>query len=380
MGWDKKFFKIIHKDKKTKARVGEINTSHGRILTPAFVPVASQASVKSLTPQELKAIGVQVFFVNTYHLYLRPGAEVIEKLGGIHKFMGWKGPVISDSGGFQVFSLGREGGVKIDYDGVTFRSHLDGSRHRFTPEKSIEIQQKLGGDMMVAFDECPPYPTTHQYAQMAMKRTHRWALRSLAAAQGKQFLFGVIQGSVYKDLREESAKFISDLALSGSEGFDGIAIGGMAVGETKREMRQVLDWVMPVLPKSKPIHLLGVGEIDDIFAAVERGVDMFDCVEPTRLGRMGWILTKVKSFKYDITKAEFREDPKPPDSECDCFVCRNFSRAYLNHLFRARELLAYRLATYHNLYFMEKLFAQIREAIKRQEFLKLKKGWLGSRW
>ena len=412
------FFKLLKKDKQTQARVGEIKTSHGKILTPAFIPVGSQATVKSLTPQDLKEIGVQVFFVNTYHLYLRPGAEVVEKLGGLHKFMNWFGPIMTDSGGFQVFSLNKNNGschalspknthkgnpswgspcachpsrineplVKIDYNGVTFYSHLDGSKHYFTPEKSIEVQQKLGADMIVAFDECASYPTTYEYARVAMERTHRWALRSLTATQGepfknRQFIFGVIQGSVYKDLREESAQFIA------SKNFDGLAIGGVAVGESKKEMIQVLDWVMPILAKNKnlrPIHLLGVGEIDDIFAAVERGVDMFDCVMPTRLGRMGWILTKVKSaklkvknFRYDITKSDFINDANPLDPECQCFVCQNFSRAYLNHLFRAKELLAYRLATYHNLYFMEQLFAKIREAIKKGEFLKLKKQWLG---
>jgi len=469
MGWVRKkwimenFFKLLKKDKQTQARVGEINTSHGKILTPAFCPVGSQATVKSLTPQDLKEIGVQAFFVNTYHLYLRPGAEVVEKLGGLHKFMDWYGPIMTDSGGFQVFSLGRIEGddtlkssttgpvagssrptaspdfvgvqaldgtpsvratrrdsqhfplVEIDYDGVTFRSHLDGSKHYFTPEKSIEIQQKLGADMIVAFDECAPYPTTHQYAEMAMKRTHRWALHSLAAKKRKDqfillrppvgglrkdfaprrrrryratqsgagsFIFGVIQGSVFKDLREESAQFIT------SKNFDGLAIGGVAVGESKKEMAQVLNWVMPIFAKNKnlrPIHLLGVGEIDDIFAAVERGVDMMDCVMPTRLGRMGHVLvkqdvkreTRNEGFMVDITKSVFADDPRPIDEDCDCYVCKNFSRAYLNHLFRAKELLAYRLATYHNLYFMEQLFAKIREAIKKKEFLRLKKEWLG---
>jgi len=425
MGWARKkwimenFFKLLKKDKQTQARIGEINTSHGKILTPAFVPVGSQATVKSLTPQDLKEIGSQVFFVNTYHLYLRPGVDVVEKLGGLYKFMSWFGPIMTDSGGFQVFSLNKNNGschalspknthkgnpswgspsachpsrineplVKIDYNGVIFYSHLDGSKHYFTPEKSIEVQQKLGADMIVAFDECAPYPTTHGYAETAMKRTHRWALRSLAAAQGKlsqnkQFLFGVIQGSVYRDLREQSARYISLLP------FDGLAIGGVAVGESKKEMIQVLDWVMSVLAKNKnvrPIHLLGVGEIDDIFAAVERGVDMMDCVMPTRLGRMGHVLvkqnakreTRNEGFMVDITKSVFADDPRPINEDCDCYVCKNFSRAYLNHLFRARELLAYRLATYHNLYFMENLFAKIREAIKKGEFLKLKKQWLG---
>jgi len=374
------FFRLLKQDKKSKARMGEIKTPHGVILTPAFIPVGSQATVKSLTPQDLEEISVQVFFANTYHLYLRPGVKIVKKMGGLHQFMNWERPLMTDSGGFQVFSLGRSDLVKIDYDGVSFRSHLDGSRHYFTPEKSIEAQQDLGADMMVAFDECPSYPVTYEYAKIAMQRTHRWALRSLKTAQSKpfkdkQFIFGVIQGSTFEDLRKESAEFIS------SQLFDGLAIGGVAVGESKKEMVQVLDWVMPVLQKQKvkrPIHLLGVGEIDDIFSAVERGVDIMDCVMPTRLGRMGWILIKekVKDFKDDITKEEFVGDRRPLDPTCQCFVCQNFSRAYLNHLFRAKELLAYRLATYHNLYFMEQLFAKIREAIKKDEFLAFKKTWL----
>ena len=374
------FFRLLKQDKKSKARMGEIKTPHGVILTPAFIPVGSQATVKSLTPQDLEEISVQVFFANTYHLYLRPGVKIVKKMGGLHQFMNWERPLMTDSGGFQVFSLGRSDLVKINYDGVSFRSHLDGSRHYFTPEKSIEAQQDLGADIMVAFDECPSYPVTYEYAKIAMQRTHRWALRSLRTAQSKpfkdkQFIFGVIQGSTFEDLRKESAEFIS------SQLFDGLAIGGVAVGESKKEMVQVLDWVMPVLQKQKvkrPIHLLGVGEIDDIFSAVERGVDMMDCVMPTRLGRMGWILIKekVKDFKDDITKEEFVGDRRPLDPTCQCFVCQNFSRAYLNHLFRAKELLAYRLATYHNLYFMEQLFAKIREAIKKDEFLAFKKTWL----
>lgn len=388
------FFRISAKDKKTQARAGIINTAHGKILTPAFVPVGSQATVKSLTPQDLKEIGVQVFFANTYHLYLRPGAEVIQKLGGLHKFMNWDRPLMTDSGGFQVFSLGsgkikkhissegnkkqKESLVKIDYNGVTFQSHLDGSKHYFTPEKSIEIQKKLGADMLIAFDECPPFPTTYEYAQTAMARTHRWAIRSLEAfnkikSPRKQFLYGVIQGSLFEDLRQESAKFISSL------GFDGLAIGGVAVGESKKQMIQVLDWVMPVLRKGKtqrPVHLLGVGEIDDIFVAVERGVDTMDCVMPTRLARMGHILFKGKNFTYDINKSIFANDASSIDKNCHCNVCQNFSKAYIHHLFRANELLAYRLATYHNLFFIEELFAKIREALQRNEFLSLKKQWL----
>ena len=425
-------FKVLAKDKKTGARVGEIETPHGKIKTPVFVPVGTQATVKSLTPQELKEVGVQVFFVNTYHMYLRPGVKIIQKLGGLHKFMSWDGPIMSDSGGFQVFSLARaleralgaRGAhkflrnepfvphknfvgdlsapfvdlVRIDNDGVTFKSHWDGSTHRFAPEKSIEIQQKLGADLILAFDECAPYPTTYEYGRRAMERTHKWALRSLAAFNKQkgnlQALFGVVQGSVYKDLRIESAKFISSLP------FVGIAIGGMAVGESKEKMYQALDWIMSYLPKDKPRHLLGVGEIDDIFEIIGKGVDMFDCVMPTRLGRMGHVLslegaspprrafrqsrtsTKVSDgaappeFHFDITKSIFTEDPRPIEKGCYCFTCQNFSRAYLNHLFRVNELLAYRLATIHNLYFVSNLVEEIKKAILKGKFLELKRRWL----
>ncbi|MDP3998216.1 MAG: tRNA guanosine(34) transglycosylase Tgt [bacterium] len=419
------FFKFIGQDKKSRARAGILKTSHGEIQTPVFVPVGTKGTVKSLTCEDLSNIGVQIFLANTYHLYLRPGVDVVEKLGGLHGFTGWNKPLMTDSGGFQVFSLAsleideitlagpatrhlagarsankplrasKVSGsrrhplraavaplVKIDDDGVTFRSHLDGSLHRFTPETSIEVQQKLGADIILAFDECPPYGVEKDKVRKAMERTHKWAVRSLKATHGrpfvgKQLLFGIVQGGVFKDLREESAKFIASLP------FDGIAIGGVAVGESKREMVQVLDWVIPHLPDEKPRHLLGVGEIDDLFEAVARGIDMFDCVMPTRLGRMGQVLTNDKlqmvngKWHMDIIKAKYATDPKPIMHDCRCYVCQNYSRAYINHLFRSRELLAYRLATYHNLWFMTDLMRQIREAIIRGEFLKLKKDWLG---
>ena len=399
-------FEVIAKDKKSAARVGRITTAHGVIDTPAFVPVGTQATVKSLTPQDLKEIGVQIFFGNTYHLHLRPGEDVVKKFGGLGKFMGWDGPTMTDSGGFQVFSLGREKtrknnakdaknekgedeikpqSVKITEDGVVFRSHLDGSLHEFTPEKSIKIQKKLGADIILAFDECSPYPSTHQYAKQAMERTHRWAQRSLAESnvQSEKFkvktyqsLYGIIQGGVYKDLREESTRFISSLP------FDGIAIGGVAVGESKKEMRDVLDWTVPLLPEDKPRHLLGVGEVDDIFEIIERGIDMFDCVIPTRLGRTGFVLVSPPDgnlknrFKIDITKSEFAKDKRPLSGGCTCYVCQNFTRGYTNHLFRSRELLAYRLASYHNLYFINDIIKKIREAIKEGRFKQFKKEWL----
>jgi len=419
-------FKILFKDKKTQARIGLITTPHGVIETPVFVPVGTCGTIKSMAPSDLEELGVSLFFVNTYHLYLSPGADLIEKLGGLHKFISWDKPLITDSGGFQVFSLNRgktlmstrkdaENNsvgcvIKIDDDGATFKSHRDGSIHHFTPEKSIEIQKKLGADIMLCFDECTYYPATHQYAKSAMLRTHRWAIRCLTAAQGKplrcltaaqgkplrclkrnlelrtknleqnyQALYGVIQGGVFRDLREESTRFIASLP------FDGIAIGGVSVGEPKKQMRGVLDWVGPLLPEEKPLHLLGVGEIDDIFEIIERGVDSFDCVMPTRLGRMGKALIKyqISNIKYqkdnwtiDIIKSKFADDKRPIDKNCQCYTCRNFSRAYINHLFRARELLGYRLLTYHNLYFVNNLVKEIRKAIQKVEFEKLKKEWL----
>ena len=301
-------FEILGKDVKSDARAGVIHTVHGDIKTPSFVPVGTQATVKSMSNEDLQEIGVQVFFVNTYHLYLRPGLEAIEKGNGLHSFIGWGKPLMTDSAGFQIFSLGDvnrqrklclQGDpleiplVKISEEGVKFRSHLDGSGHLFTPEKSIEVQRILGADIMIAFDECCYYPATHDYAKKAMERTHRWALRCLAAKsklQGKlserQTLYGVVQGGVFEDLRRQSAKYISSLP------FPGIAIGGVAVGESKKEMKDVLDRVVPLLPEEKTRHLLGVGEIDDIFTLVEKGIDSFDCVMPTRLGRMGHLLVR----------------------------------------------------------------------------------------
>ena len=384
---DKFSFKIKAVDKKTGARLGVIHTAHGDIQTPAFVPVGTQATVKSVSNEDLGNIGTQIFFVNTYHLYLRPGLEIIKKFNGLHNFIGWNKPIITDSAGFQIFSLGdvnwtrrlrlrseilETALVRINDAGVFFRSHLDGSEHLFTPEKSIEAQRILGSDLTIAFDECTYYPATHDYANLAMGRTHRWALRCLATAQSKtskeQALYGVIQGGVFKDLRQASVKYIASLP------FEGIAIGGVSVGESKEEMKDVLGWVTPLLPEEKPRHLLGVGEIDDIFTLIERGIDSFDCVMPSRLARMGNLL--VKNMTIDIMKGQYAEDKNPIDKECECFVCKNYHRAYLNHLFKTHELLAYRLATFHNLFFMENLTKEIRNSIKKGSFLELKTKWL----
>lgn len=383
-------FKVLAKDRKTSARAGEITTAHGIIKTPAFIPVGTKASVKALNNFQLEEIGAQAFFVNTYHLYLQPGEESVKKLGGLHRFINWEKPLITDSGGFQVFSQARNnkfGGFRtkideeetlcrIDEGGVTFKSFKDGSTHRFTPEKSIEIQKKLGADIVLAFDECTHYPATYEYAKKAMERTHRWAVRCLKIPLGpKQSLLGIIQGSTFKDLREESAKYLANLP------FSGLAIGGVSVGESKKQMVKVLDWVVPRLPEGKPRHLLGVGEVDDIFQLVERGIDSFDCVMPTRLGRMGQLLTKnpkEKKFSFQILKARYMEDKRPIEENCGCYACQNYSRAYLNHLFRSNELLAYSLATYHNLWFIERLMEEIRISIVKGTFLKLKKEWLNN--
>lgn len=388
-------FEIIARDKKSKARVGKIITAHGNIQTPAFVPVGTKGTVKGLTPQDLKEAEVQILFGNTYHLHLRPGEDLVKDLGGLAKFMSWNGPTITDSGGFQVFSLGQvtmklteegEGTevklVNIKDDGVMFRSHIDGSKHLFTPEISIEIQKKLGADLILAFDECAPHPSTREYTKEAMERTHKWAIRSLKASGLKQYhpwqqaLYGIIQGGVYKDLREESAKFISSLD------FDGLAIGGVSVGESKDEMRQAIDWSYPFLPENKPRHLLGIGEIDDIFDVIERGMDTFDCVIPTRFGRYGIMFVgspegNIKNrFRLDINKAIYSKDKNSISKDCLCYVCKNFTRAYVHHLFRVQELLAYRLASYHNMFFINNLVNKIRKAILNDEFVKLKKEWI----
>jgi queuine tRNA-ribosyltransferase len=356
-------YKQFHKDKNTHARTGEIHTVHGVIRTPAFVPCGTQGTVKSLTPEELTSIGVQLYFVNTYHMYLRPGIDIVKKAGGLHKFMNWDKPLMTDSGGFQVFSLG----AKISDDGVEFKSHWDGSKHVFTPESSMKWQDNLGADIHIAFDDCTPYPVTHDKANISMERTHRWAKRSLIAhKQGA--LYGSIQGGVYEDLRKESAMFISSMD------FDGIAVGGMAVGDSKKEMIDVLDWVAPLLPADKPRHLLGVGEIDDIFMLIEHGIDTFDCVQPTRLARVGMLY--MRHGQLDITKAKFEKDFDPVEKGCTCYSCTNFTRAYIHHLFHVKELLGYRLATIHNLFFIHRLVDGIREAISEDKFLDMKHKWL----
>jgi queuine tRNA-ribosyltransferase len=444
------FFKVLHHSKKSKARLGEIHTAHGVIITPSFVPVATKGTLKGILPSTIKDIGTQVAFVNTYHLVTHPGADIIQKAGGIHKYSKLQIPLMSDSGGFQVFSLGIQNSkiksqndnskfknntriahilqsdtnrsedpilMKLSDDGAIFRSTYNGQTVEFTPEKSINYQMKIGADMMMAFDECTYYPATHKYAEKAMKRTHEWLKRCIYYKNTKfesrnskqiqkyndqnqkrfknynfnnsdivsdfgfrasdlgldKYLYGIIQGGVYEDLRKISAEFVC------SQGVDGIAIGGVSVHETKQEMRNEVAWCAPYLPKDRPVHLLGVGQFDDILDLIEYGIDTFDCVEPTRLARMGkiYINSKFKSQKsklqfkiqknesIDILKTRYKNDLSKVDDNCNCYVCKNFTKSYLHHLFKQRELLGYTLATYHNLFIVERFFEKIRERIEK---------------
>jgi len=452
----KKFFRNLYQSKKSKARLGEITTDHGVIQTPAFVPVGTKGTIKALLPNLIPEIKIQVAFVNTYHLVTHPGAEIIEKAGGIHKFANLSIPLMSDSGGFQVFSLAGKNKFKdqnsnvknqeekrvkilqddgqrlkrpmiekISNDGVEFRSVFDGELIEFTPEKSMKYQRMIGADINMAFDECTYYPATKKYAEKAMKRTHEWLRRciryrkseiripksetnskfeirnskqnslnnlnlensnlfSVSDFEFRNYFYGVIQGATFEDLRKQSAEFVI------SQNVDGVAIGGVSVGETKKEMRNQVEWIADYLPKDKPVHLLGVGQIDDIIDLAKFGIDTFDCVEPTRLARMG-VLYMSENVQLSITNnqsnSKFKINPKPKnhrtetdilrgqyrydlsrvDEECNCYVCTNFTKAYLHHLFKQREILGYNLATYHNLWVMEKLMEEIRQKIKNDK-------------
>ncbi len=349
-------FDLIAKD--GQARAGVFHTPHGDLPTPVFAPVGTQATVKAVTPAQLEEIGVALVLANTYHLYLRPGADVVAELGGLHSFMQWPHPILTDSGGFQVFSL--EQMRKIDEDGVTFKSHIDGSVHRFTPEKSIEIQQNLGADIIMAFDECaPPYDRT--YSEHAMQRTHQWAERCLQAKiRQDQALFGIVQGGVFPDLRQKSAEFLTSLD------FPGYAIGGLSVGETKAEMHAMLEIVNAILPQNKPRYLMGVGTPEDLINGIQRGVDIFDCVLPTRLARHSAAMTV--SGRLNLLNAAYARDPQPIDPDCQCYTCRHFSRAYLRHLISAKEMLAATLISIHNIFTLEELVRQARQAILEQRY------------
>lgn len=336
-------------------RLGRFMTPHGPIDTPVFAPVGTQATVKAMRPRDLAELGATLVLANTYHLYLRPGDELVRDLGGLHRFMGWDGPILTDSGGFQVFSL--SDARTIDDDGVTFKSHLDGSRHRFTPEKSIAIQENLGADIIMMFDECPP-PNDYDYVRQSLARTHAWAERCLAAkTRPDQALFGIVQGGAFPDLRQESASFLMGLDLPG------YAVGGLAVGETKAEMHTVLDTLHPLLPADRPRYLMGVGAPEDLVNGVMRGIDIFDCVLPTRIARNGSAL--VLGGRLNLRNAQYTADPAPIDPDCDCYTCAHFSRAYLRHLVNANEILASILLTTHNLRFLLRLMDDLRNAIRK---------------
>ena len=336
-----------------RARAGTFSTPHGPIHMPAFAPVGTLANVKTLEPRDLTELGAELILANTYHLYLRPGHELIERFGGLHQFMGWDGPILTDSGGFQVFSLADQ--RKLDDDGVTFRSHIDGSTHRFTPERVMEIEQALGPDIAMVLDECPD-PLDREYNVAALARTPRWAARCKAAhTRPDQALFGIVQGGVFPDLRLESAAFLSALD------FPGYAVGGLAVGETKEQMYAILDETCPALPAHKPRYLMGVGTPEDVIEAVYRGIDMFDCVLPTRIARNGAVFTP--TGRVNLRNAQFAEDHAPIQEDCTCYTCRTFSRAYLRHLYKAGEVTALRLGTIHNVHFMLDLMRRIRAAI-----------------
>ncbi len=336
------------------ARAGVFTTPHGEIRTPAFAPVGTQATVKSLTPRQLEELDADLVLANTYHLYLRPGDDLVAEMGGLHQFMHWSRPILTDSGGFQVFSLAEMN--QIDAEGVTFKSHLDGSRHLFTPEKAIAIQENLGADIIMAFDECPT-PYNREYNEVALARTHAWAERSLAAkTRPDQALFGIVQGGIFPDLREESADFIASLDLPGN------AIGGLSVGEKKEEMLGILDIVNKVLPVDKPRYLMGVGTPEDLVQGVLRGVDLFDCVLPTRIARNNSVFTRTGE-RLNLRNAPFARDPVPIDPACSCYTCTNFSRAYLRHLIISREMLSATLLSIHNLHTLIQLTRDLRDAI-----------------
>ncbi|QQQ86153.1 tRNA guanosine(34) transglycosylase Tgt [Peptacetobacter hiranonis] len=354
-------YELIKTCKQSGARLGVLHTPHGDIETPIFMPVGTQATVKSMTPEELKEIGSQIILSNTYHLYLRPGHELVKKAGGLHEFMHWDKPILTDSGGFQVFSLGPL--RKISEEGVEFRSHLDGSKHFLTPEKAMEIQNALGSDIMMAFDECAPYPASREYVKNSLERTTRWLERCKEAHKNpeKQALFGIIQGGMYKDLREQSAKEITAIDLPG------YAIGGLSVGEPKPIMYDILEHTTPFMPVDKPRYLMGVGSPDDLIEGVIRGVDMFDCVLPTRIARNGTAMTS--QGKVVVRNATYAEDFTPLDPECDCYTCRNYTKAYIRHLIKTNEMLGARLITTHNLHFLLKLMENIRQAIREDRLL-----------
>lgn len=360
-------FKILHSSKRSLARNGILKTPHGEIHTPCFMAVGTKGSVKTLSSEDLENLDAEIILANTYHLYLRPGEKLVKKMGGLHKWMNWKRPILTDSGGFQVFSLAKEKGfVKIDENGVQFSSHIDGSKHYFTPEKAIQIEHDLGADIIMAFDECAGARNSKKYFEQAMQRTHAWAIRckkeheSLSKkSKNKQALFGIVQGGTYKDLREKSAKFINNL------NFPGNAIGGLAVGEDKKTMQKMIRATVPHLNKNKPRYLMGVGMPEDLIQSVKNGVDMFDCVLPTRLARHGSFFTT--TGRKNITNNKFKTDKNPLQKGCKCSTCKSYSRSYIRHLYTEKEILPLRLMTIHNIHFLLNLMQEIRKKISNDK-------------
>ncbi|HIZ96016.1 tRNA guanosine(34) transglycosylase Tgt [Ligilactobacillus pobuzihii] len=360
-------YRLIKKEKHTGARLGEITTPHGTIQTPIFMPVGTQATVKSLSPEELKEMNAQIILSNTYHLWERPGDDLVAEAGGLHKFMNWDRPILTDSGGFQVFSLAKL--RDINEQGVNFRSNLNGAKLFLSPEKAIHIENNLGADIMMSFDECPPFFESYDYIKKSVERTSRWAERGLNAHRNPetQGLFGIVQGGGHKELRQQSARDLTSMD------FAGYSIGGLSVGESKSEMNHVLEFTTPMLPENKPRYLMGVGSPDALIDGAMRGVDMFDCVLPTRIARNGTCMTS--HGRLVVKNAKFARDFRPIDENCNCYTCRNFTRAYVRHLFKADETFGLRLTSYHNLYFLINLMKQVREAIKNDELLDFKEAF-----
>ncbi|MBN1275952.1 MAG: tRNA guanosine(34) transglycosylase Tgt [Deltaproteobacteria bacterium] len=359
-------FRIIHKSTSGKARVGEIETAHGSFKTPVFMPVGTQGSVKAVSPDDLLDADVEIILANTYHLYLRPGHKIIENLGGLHQFMNWHGPILTDSGGFQVYSLSKL--RSITERGVTFQSHIDGSKHLIGPEEAMEIQKALGADIIMAFDECAPYPSDYEYVLNSVRLTTLWSRRCLEyKTNDAQALFGIVQGGMYNDLREMSARELVRMD------FDGYALGGLSVGEDRETRSRVINESRDFLPEHKPIYLMGVGTPEDLIESVMLGIDMFDCVMPTRNARNGTLFTK--KGKLAIKNSRYINDHRPVDEHCQCYTCSNYSRAYLRHLFMSRELLSYRLNTIHNIYYYTHLMEEIRQAILKDNFSDYRKNF-----
>lgn len=363
-------FELLHVCRQSGARAGVLHTPHGSVQTPAFMPVGTQASVKGLSPEELKQIGVEMILANTYHLWMRPGSDLIRESGGLHRFMNWDRGILTDSGGFQVFSLSDL--RHITEEGVGFKSHLDGSSHLLTPEKSIQIQNDLGADIIMAFDECTPWPAEYAYARESMERTLRWLERCIKAHErlDDQALFGIVQGGVYADLRKQSARMTSSFHLPG------YGIGGLSVGEPAELMYQILEETVPLLPSACPHYLMGVGSPDYLVEASIRGIDLFDCVLPTRMGRNGTVMTS--KGRLIVRDAKYARDFRPIDEQCTCYACQNYSRAYIRHLIKANELLGLRLTSLHNLHFLTHLMRQIREAIFKDRLLDFKQSFFES--